>query len=852
MRNSLLLWIFFLLPTTLFGQLDTAFYLAPIPEWMDQHQEIMLSTPFPDAEVVVFNSDSSYFQTITLLQGVPQTLQFNNQITNLWSTYGAISLTKAHQPMNRTALFVRSNRDIMVTQRVNHVFNQYLVTAKGTRALGTSFLAGNQTKIVAANPAPEAAMGFISVVATAPNTLVTITLPPGVINTAGNNQMVVTLQAWQSYTTTISENHQFAGASIMADKPIAVTTGGNHYKQNSGALSQDGGFDQLVPEELVGSEYMIARGIAPTGLDYVVVIPTVDSTELMMNGVSQGFYDRAMPATLTFPGNQYSVGDLAHIDASAPVYCFHVTTGSNQYQPELGMSLVPPIGCTGSRSVYSTRMSWLNTHLLVIVPALGINGLRYNGNLVTASGFTVKTSTNGQWKSVYIPDNQVTGTWSLTCQKQFHVEVIGGEGAGTGLAGFYSGFDSGLDILDPFLNLGSSILNFPVRCATPLPGFFSLQTCNRPVEVIRTKVMSGQATVTDNNRWDSLITVQPTLGFAGEIWVKLVAQDASGSLDSVLMRFPFYPDGADLLPDTVYGCPDEPATITAPFGMQQYLWSTGETTQSVQYGGYGPIVLYATSDSCAYTDTVWVESGDPLPRLLLPVLLVCDSQYVATLPEFSAVDSVAWRGPNGMSGVAQNGPTGRTMNWDIPGMYVLEKFDVRGCLTYEYVELKLNPPPLILHVTECPDAWVWLKDVSIVQTFLVNDVPQATDSIELSFPFDGVYSLFAVVEDLCGQIDTVEACLPYFCTGADQRWFPNAFTPNGDGNNDTYCLSSSYGDALLYQVFNRWGKLLFEGKGTECWSPAEGTQGSFVLRAVFPAIEGVAPREEILPILALP
>ena len=97
---------------------------------MDQHQEIMLSTPFPDAEVVVFNSDSSYFQTITLLQGVPQTLQFNNQITNLWSTYGAISLTKAHQPMNRTALFVRSNRDIMVTQRVNHVFNQDLVTAK--------------------------------------------------------------------------------------------------------------------------------------------------------------------------------------------------------------------------------------------------------------------------------------------------------------------------------------------------------------------------------------------------------------------------------------------------------------------------------------------------------------------------------------------------------------------------------------------------------------------------------------------------------------------------------------------------------------------------------------------------
>ncbi len=520
----------------LYGQLDTAFYLPPIPEWLDQNQEITLSTPFPDAEVVVFNSDSTYFQTVNLLQGVPQTLTLSNQITNLWSTYGAISLTKAHQPMNRTALFVRSNRDIMVTQRVNHVYNQDLVTGKGTRALGTAFLAGNQTKIVAANPAPEAAMGFISVVATEPNTTVVITLPPGILNTVGANQMTVSLQAWQSYTTTMAENFQFAGASIVADKPIAVTTGGNHYKQNSGAPSQDGGFDQLVPEDLLGSQYMIARGIAPTGLDYLVVIPTVDSTEIKINGVVQGYWNRASPATITFAGNQANVGDLAQLEASAPVYCFHITTGSNQFQPELGMSLVPPIGCTGSRAVYATRMSGLNTHLLVIVPTSGVPSLKYNGVPLTAS---TKTSANGLWKSLYIPDNQVTGTWSLTCQKQFHVEVIAGEGAGTGLAGFYSGFDSDLDLLDPYLNLGSSILNFPVRCSTPLPGFFGIQSCNRPVEVLRTKVVSGQATVTDVNPWDTLLTVQPALGFAGEIWVRLVARDASGSMDSVLMRFPY-------------------------------------------------------------------------------------------------------------------------------------------------------------------------------------------------------------------------------------------------------------------------------------------------------------------------
>ena len=850
MRRALFFLFAFLNAFGLFAQLDTAFYLPPIPEWLDQNQEITLSTPFPDAEVVVFNSDSSYFQTVNLVQGLPVTLALNSQITNLWSTYGAISLTKAHQPMTRTALFVRSNRDIMVTQRVNHVYNQDLVTGKGTRALGTAFLAGNQTKIVAANPAPEPAMGFISVVATEPNTTVVITLPPGVLNTAGDNQMTVSLQAWESYTTTIAETYQFAGASITSTQPIAVTTGGNHYKQNSGAPSQDGGFDQLVPEDLLGAEYMIARGIAPTGLDYLVLIPTADSTEIKVNGVVQGYWNRAAPATITFAGNQSNVGDLAHVEASAPLYCFHISTGSNQFQPELGMSLVPPIGCTGSRAVYATRMSGLNTHLLVIVPTNGVSSLKFNG---TPWSGAVKTSTNGLWKSIYIPDNQVTGTWALTCQKQFHVEVIAGEGAGTGLAGFYSGFDSDLDLLDPYLQLGSSILNFPVRCSTPLPGFFGLQTCNRPVEVLRTKVISGQATVTDSNPWDTLLTVQPALGFAGEIWVRLVARDASGSMDSVLMRFPYYPEGADLLPDTVIGCPDQPASITAPFGMDQYLWSTGATTQTVAYGGYGPLVLYATSDSCAYTDTVWVVSANPLPRVLPWTILVCDSSYVAEIGEFTGVDSLAWRGPDSTRGVAVPSAVGGfSMAWDRPGDYILEKFDANGCLTYERVELKLNPPPLIRFAGTCPDYWVWLQDVASVSEFRVDGRIQSVDSILVSFDFDGVYLLEAVIEDLCGQTDTIYAQLPYFCTGRDLRWVPNAFTPNGDGDNDAFCLNTSYGDALRYAIYNRWGGLEFEGQGTDCWEPPLGTQGSFVLMLLFPELEGYAPRQEFLPILALP
>ncbi len=42
-----LLAIFFVLNISpIHAQLDTAFYLAPIPEWLNQTQEIEISTPF--------------------------------------------------------------------------------------------------------------------------------------------------------------------------------------------------------------------------------------------------------------------------------------------------------------------------------------------------------------------------------------------------------------------------------------------------------------------------------------------------------------------------------------------------------------------------------------------------------------------------------------------------------------------------------------------------------------------------------------------------------------------------------------------------------------------------------------
>lgn len=58
---------------------------------------------------------------------------------------------------------------------------------------------------------------------------------------------------------------------------------------------------------------------------------------------------------------------------------------------------------------------------------------------------------------------------------------------------------------------------------------------------------------------------------------------------------------------------------------------------------------------------------------------------------------------------------------------------------------------------------------------------------------------------------------------ATEEQFPNAFTPNGDGDNDRflpvlYCPVSSY----LFRVFNRWGEMMFETS-----TPTQGWDGTF-------------------------
>ena len=58
-----------------------------------------------------------------------------------------------------------------------------------------------------------------------------------------------------------------------------------------------------------------------------------------------------------------------------------------------------------------------------------------------------------------------------------------------------------------------------------------------------------------------------------------------------------------------------------------------------------------------------------------------------------------------------------------------------------------------------------------------------------------------------------------FCVATELK-IPNAFTPNGDGNNDRLCLQgwANCVKQFSISVFNRWGELVFQSNDAAfCW-----------------------------------
>lgn len=159
------------------------------------------------------------------------------------------------------------------------------------------------------------------------------------------------------------------------------------------------------------------------------------------------------------------------------------------------------------------------------------------------------------------------------------------------------------------------------------------------------------------------------------------------------------------------------------------------------------------------------------------------------------------------------------------GTYQIQARNNQGCEIDTTVSINLNPSVFSLYSSHTDLECLGSGYDGVAEVFTVNGTapfnytwntvpPQTTSKIEnLHF---GVYT--AEVSDATGcKLTETIYIQPGTC--CEQIYFPNAFTPNGDGLNDSWRITSTVGMELKeFAIFNRWGQSVWSSKNQfESW-----------------------------------
>jgi gliding motility-associated-like protein len=93
----------------------------------------------------------------------------------------------------------------------------------------------------------------------------------------------------------------------------------------------------------------------------------------------------------------------------------------------------------------------------------------------------------------------------------------------------------------------------------------------------------------------------------------------------------------------------------------------------------------------------------------------------------------------------------------------------------------------------------------------------------------GTYYFSGVNANRCPETASVEVNT---CCNEKRIYVPNIFSPNADGDNDSFCVYT-IPSCSNYQlrIFDRWGSLMFVGNnGSSCWD------GTFRSKQVLPGV----------------
>ncbi|MCB0397293.1 MAG: gliding motility-associated C-terminal domain-containing protein [Flavobacteriales bacterium] len=263
------------------------------------------------------------------------------------------------------------------------------------------------------------------------------------------------------------------------------------------------------------------------------------------------------------------------------------------------------------------------------------------------------------------------------------------------------------------------------------------------------------------------------------------------------------------------------ATVSASGGTPgyTYLWSSG-ATDSIATGLCAGTYTVTVTDNNGCQDTISATVNEPTPLVINP----------------SAENEICGNCEGGVSVSASGATPGYSYLWssgdstaDVTGLcsgtYTITVTDTNGCFvirTATVGNIDILPQadflaspwevsimsPVIDFTDKSTDAisWFWTfgdGDTSMVQN------PNHT------YPDTGCYPVMLYIINQYGCADSVPntVCVK----DISSIYIPNAFTPNGDGDNDFFRVEQyNFCEVQMY-IFDRWGNLIFETQSLKGW-----------------------------------
>ncbi len=296
--------------------------------------------------------------------------------------------------------------------------------------------------------------------------------------------------------------------------------------------------------------------------------------------------------------------------------------------------------------------------------------------------------------------------------------------------------------------------------------------------------------VWENGSTDTLRTIDTS----GVYWIE-VSNPCETIRDTMVVDYILNPI-VDLGPDIISCTGADTIAILDAGTHDNYLWQDGSASPLYVVTIAGQYSVTVSNVCQSATDTINVSISAPLQWDFINDTARCEDELITLNVGQLETAGYTWQWNDSIT------DTVRVFNE--AGTYWLQIdngcnqiIDTIVVTYYRMPTLDLGPDVTICGIEGATE---FLLDAGESDSFVWHD-GSTTNQYDASQT--GVYSVTVTTIDGCVAADTIEVV-------KEGIYIPNAFSPNGDGNNDHYKIYGLCIDGFKLQIFNNWGSLVFQ------------------------------------------